>query len=252
MPGTPVHLAGFMNSLGFKRAVGLAPHENPPDPKELARIDNGQDGLDWILDHTGVNTGPGSPIIPGATLKPQDPRSLVRVRAAYDRGVRFLKFHAIVQRCDPLDAPSRRFFDLVAELGLAVISHTGGGFWDWPADDARAEVAFEMGKRNPKLKLLLAHAGCFWNVDGFETALRACEECPNLYLETTAVLTELGREKWSMALSRLGPNRIIYGNDYPWVTRESVNAEVAFLRSLAPDPKAADLMLGGNIERLVQ
>jgi len=266
IPGTPAHLAGFLKGAGFAQAVGLAPHENPPDPKELARLDTGEDGLEWLMGHPGVGVGPDAPIIPGATLKPQDPRSLVRVKTAYDRGVRFLKFHAIVMRCDPLDAESRRFFDLVQDLGMAVISHTGGGFWDWPTGHARIEVAFEMGKRHPKLKLLLAHAGCFWHVDGFETAVRACEECPSLYLETTAVLTELGREKWSMALSRLGPSRIIYGNDYPFVTRESVNEEVAFLRSLspgvargnawraslAPDPGSADLMLGGNIRKLIR
>jgi predicted TIM-barrel fold metal-dependent hydrolase len=249
IPGTSSHLAGFMKSVGFSRAVGLAPHESPPDPKELARIDSGQDNLDWLLAHPEVGFGPDSPIIPGATLKPQDPRSLARLRAAHARGVRFLKFHAIVMRCDPLDAQSRRFFDLAQELGLAVISHTGGGFWDWPADHARVEVAHEMGKRHPKLKLILAHAGCFWGVDGFETAIRACEECPGLYLETTAELTELGAEKWSKALARLGPSRIIYGNDYPFVTTQSINEEVKLIRSIAP--AAAELILGGNIQRLL-
>jgi len=251
IPGTPAHLVGFMKSLGFAQAVGLAPHESPPDPKELARIDTGEDGLEWLMKHPEVGVRPEAPILAGATLKPQDPRSLARLRTAYDRGVRVLKFHAIVQRCDPLDTASSRFWDLAAELGMAVIAHTGGGFWDWPADNARAEVAFELGKRHPKLKLIMAHAGCFWGVDGFETAIRACETCPHLYLETTAVLIEMGAEKWSKALARLGPSRIIYGNDYPFVTRDSVNEEVAILRSLARDQAAADLVLGGNMQRLI-
>jgi len=250
IPGTPAHLAGFMKALGFSQAVGLAPHEDPPDPQELARIGAGRDGLEWLMSHPGVGTGPTAPILPAATFKPQDPSSPARLRAAYDRGVRMLKVHTIVQRCNPLDATSDRYFALVAELGMAVIMHTGGGFWDWPSTDARAEVAFEMGRRHPKLKLILAHAGSFWKVDGFEASIRACEACPNLYLETTAVLTDMGAEKWSLALSRLGPTRIIYGNDYPWVTRESINAEVAILRSLAAGSEGADLMLGGNIRRL--
>ena len=252
IPGTAAHLAGFIRSVGFSQAIGLAPHENPPDPQELARIGAGLDGLEWLMGQPGIGTGPDSPILPAATLKPQDPASLARLKAAYDRGVRCLKVHAIVQRCNPLDADSTRYFSLVAELGMAVIMHTGGGFWDWPSTDARAEVAFELGKRHPKLKLLLAHAGSFWGVDGFETSIRACEECPNLYLETTAMLTEVEREKWATALSRLGPSLIIYGNDYPWVKRDSVNAEVTILRSLSPDPAGAELMLGGNIRRLIQ
>jgi len=134
---------------------------------------------------------------------------------------------------------------------MAVIMHTGGGFWDWPVDSARPEVALEIGRRHPRLKLIMAHAGCFQGMDGFETSIRACEECPNLFLETTAVLIDLGVEKWSQALARLGPSRIIYGNDYPFVTEESVKQEVGILRSLASDSASADLMLGGNIRRLI-
>ena len=251
IPGTAAHLAGFVKSLGFSRAVGLAPHENPADKKELARIDSAEDYLEWLLNQPGVSTRQDAVIIPGATLKPQDPESLVRLKSAHERGVRFLKFHAIVMRCDPLDNQSRKFFDLVSELGMTVISHTGGGFWDWPDTHSRIEAAHGMGKRHPKLKMLMAHAGSFWKVDGFEAAIRACEECPNLHLETTAVLTELGVEKWSEALSRLGPERIVYGNDYPWVTRESVEEEVGILRSISRNPADSALMLGGNITRLM-
>ena len=251
IPGTPAHLAGFLRSTGFEQAVGLAPHESPPDPKELARIDGGADNLEWLMQHPEVGVASGSPILPAATLKPQEPSSRERLRAAHRQGVRALKLHTIVMRCDPLDAASRRFFDLVQDLGVAVIMHTGGGFWDWPPDSARAEVAFEMGKRHPQLTLILAHAGSFWGVDGFETSIRAGEACPNLYLETTSVLTELGREKWGEACRRLGATRIIYGNDYPFVTRESVAEEVRILQSLSSDPADAALMLGGNICRLV-
>ena len=107
IPGTPGHLAGFMKSLGFSQAVGLAPHEDPPDPKELARIESGKDGLEWLLAHSEVDVAPEAAIIPAATLKPQDPRSLARLQSAYDRGFRIIKVHSIAMRCDPLSDASR-------------------------------------------------------------------------------------------------------------------------------------------------
>ncbi len=77
------------------------------------------------------------------------------------------------------------------------------------------EVCAELAKRHPHLSILMAHCGTYGGMEVFKEAVAACEAHSNLYLDATDALLNVGKERWKEALDRLGPERIIYGNDYP-------------------------------------
>ena len=52
-------------------------------------------------------------------------------------------------------------------------------------------------------------------------------------------------------IRRLGPGRIVYGNDYPWVTRESVRQELERVDTLVPRAAERALVMGGSLQALL-
>jgi predicted TIM-barrel fold metal-dependent hydrolase len=96
----------------------------------------------------------------------------------------------------------------------------------------------------------MAHCGTFGGTDGFDAAVAACEEHPGVYLETTAALLTVGPDRWGKALSRLGPERVTYGSDYPFTSLSRIEEELALLEELDLDAAGKARVLGGNLRGL--
>jgi len=80
-------------------------------------------------------------------------------------------------------------------------------------------------------------------VDG---AINVAREVANIYLETALV----GMPGYiRMAVDKVGPDRVIYGSDYPTGHPSSMLANVE-AANLKPADKA--LVLGGNLARLLR
>ena len=99
---------------------------------------------------------------------------------------------------------------------------------------------------------MMAHCGVFGQRHLFDEAVAAAAELPNVYLDTTAALIQVGPRRWADAIDRLGCRQIVYGNDYPWVTRESVERELRFLDNLGLAGAEREAILGGNLLGLVR
>ena len=250
IPGTSEHLERFMKACGFDRAQVLAPHESPANDRVVARVESGTDGLEWLLDQKHVGPDALALLLPAATIRPQLPDAVQRLEKARASGVRMLKFHPLIMQSDPLLPECAPFFKSAAEARMPMVYHTGSGSWGWTDEGGRPETCRELAKRYPDLIILLAHCGTFGGADGFQAALAACEKYPNLYLETSAALLPVGADLWKEALDRVGPRRVIYGNDYPWATRQRIEQQMAFIDLLGLDAEGKTRILGQNLKEL--
>ena len=127
-------------------------------------------------------------------------------------------------------------------------------------------AAAKLAGRNEALTLILDHLGkppigtkrmAPWRAD-----LRALAEHPNVHAKFSGLVTEADWERWSpaelrplfeVALEAFGPERLIFGSDWPVcrvAAEYSTVAQVAFdfTEALSPTERAG--LLGGNAARL--
>jgi predicted TIM-barrel fold metal-dependent hydrolase len=254
LPGSAEHLYRFMRACGFEQAQAIAPFEKPIAATAQSAIDG--DGLAWLLGQPHVGVEAESPLLPTATMNPQAPGALDKLRRACAAGVRMLKFHPLIVGFDVL-SPACEPFLAAAERGrLPVTYHTGKDEgWGAVCDCVSPEACGELARRHPRLPILMAHCGTFGgDADfirtAFAEAARQCQAHPNLYLEATAALLSVGEGPWRDAAARLGPERIVYGRDYPWTSVQMVRDDVAFLGRIGLGEPGLRLALGGNLQRL--
>lgn len=250
VPGTGEHLVRFIQACGFDRAQALSPYDPPAAASANAVMPPGREGLDWLLEQPHVGTDDDSPIIPAATIAPDHPRAVDRLRTALARGVRFLKIHPLVNRSNTLDPACDPFYELASNTRLSAVYHTGGPHWDWPDTCSRPDACAKIAERFGGFRILMAHCNTFRDPEGFDDALDACEKFPNLYLDVTCALLDVGRDRWMRAIDRVGPARVIYGTDYPWCSTESVEQEGEFIDSLGLAADDVARILGGNLMEL--
>lgn len=118
----------------------------------------------------------------------------------------------------------------VAEpLGLPMVFHSGYA----PADPAGF---LRLARRFPSVPIVLKHMGYQLAQD----AIIAAREASNIFLETSA--------NWPVwirhALRKLGPERILYGSDAPFMTPDIEMAKITMLPGLTDAAK--EKILGGN------
>jgi predicted TIM-barrel fold metal-dependent hydrolase len=252
IPGTVEHLIKFAQACGFSQAVAISPVESPPDLSVNARIDSGENGLDWLLGQPGAGTDKGSQLIPAAAIYPQKPGAGRKVQDATRKGVRLLKVHPLIMRCETLNPECTEFFMEAEKARMPIIYHTGGGDWNWDSSSADPEVCGQLAARYPELPILMAHCGVFGGINLFDNALKACREHSNIYLDITAALLPLGKDKWKKAIEDVGIDRIIYGNDYPWISAARIDEELELINTLSLSTLDREKILGDNLIRLIK
>ena len=116
-----------------------------------------------------------------------------------------LKFLASYHKVALTDPRYRRAWEFADERGLLVLSHTWGG----SSFDGPAQVG-AMARRYKRLTLLAGHS---FHAD-WDAAVGIARECPNVYLELTAVLDDRGAVEKLAA--NVGSERMLFGTDLPW------------------------------------
>ncbi len=119
--------------------------------------------------------------------------------------------------------------EVAAAHGLPMVYHSGYA----PADPAGF---LRLARRFPTVPIVLKHMGYQLAQD----AIVAAREAENIYLETSA--------NWPMwirhALRQLGPERILYGSDAPFMTPDVEMAKITMLPGLTDSAK--EMILSGN------
>jgi uncharacterized protein len=176
-------------------------------------------------------------LIPWAYVDPwHHPKPRESIDKLKDQGFVGIKLRPVSLRYTLAD---RRLIDPIVEAGihhrLLISMHTGD---DPSATPLQVE---EMAHAFPEATFLMVHAG--FRVLSHE-AIRVARRCPNVYLDETAGTSLQLRE----ALDAIGPNRIIYGSDSPFM---DTRVELKRFRTVTNDESVLAATLGGNILRLL-
>jgi predicted TIM-barrel fold metal-dependent hydrolase len=177
-------------------------------------------------------------LIPYCAVNPWERNSVDVVRQCITEwGFKGLKLHPTIngyhladpELVDPL-------FKLADELNFPIIVHGASDLYNSPPEFAL------MAMRFPRVKLMMAHMGFFWSVD---QAISFAGQFENLYLETSrAPIFEV-----QTAVRRLGPHKVIWGTDSPFVDYEF---EFRKMERSTPDKDGYASIVGGNIARLLK
>lgn len=154
----------------------------------------------------------------------------------YKEGFKGLKLHPTLcgfrlsdhKLVDPL-------FEITQAYGGIIIVHGSADLYNCPLEFDR------MARRFPKVPLLMAHCGFFWE---WELAIELAQENDNLYLETSRVP---GFET-SKIIEKLGAEKVIWGTDGPFCDYEW---EYKKIERYAKNEHDFDMIMGGNIAGLL-
>jgi uncharacterized protein len=143
-------------------------------------------------------------------------------------GLRGLKLHAV---------PSSEMLEVVAELQIPILMHP-----------PQVGDCLEVVRTHPRIDFILAHLGSFASKDWQEhvRAIEAAKHLPNLYLETSSVVFFPYLER---AVQELPAEKLLFGSDGPLV---DPRVELFKIRLLKLPPEKEELVMGGNIRRLLR
>lgn len=178
-------------------------------------------------------------LIPFCAVNPWDGKAAVDElrRCVVDLGFKGVKLHPTLHGYH-LSDPSlvNPLFDAADQLRIAVITHGAADLFNSPLECAA------IARRFPRVPLLIAHMGMFWSVD---QAIQCAGEVKNLFLEVSRVPAF----EIATAVRELGPERVIYGTDSPFVDYEQ---EFARMKRVVASKDGYDLIMGGNIARILR
>ena len=137
-----------------------------------------------------------------------------------------------------LDPIARR----AGELKIPILQHT---YWrtigNRPGESSPADMA-ELATRHPTVPMIAAHTGNDW-----EHGVRAIRATENVFAEICGSDPTAGMVE--MAVRELGAERVMYGSDFGG---RSFASQLAKVHGADVDDSAKRLILGGNVERVLQ
>ncbi len=161
---------------------------------------------------------------------------------SHEAEVAGIKIHPSLERMKVTDDGWTPFLRWADERRKPVIIHSGR--WQ---EMASWRFCLDVAERHPQASIITAHLG-----GDLPTLQQDCSEemrvraLPNAYLGTESI-----REYYSLriALDRLGPERILFGSDYPlgWPS-----AYLGVLDGARPTGQEREMVLGGNLLRLIE
>jgi hypothetical protein len=164
----------------------------------------------------------------GASINPYRRDAIQRLETAAADGAVLVKWLPPIQNIDPSDKRVIPFYNMLRQLGLPLLTHTGAesSFTrskDELGDPERLRLPLSLG-----VTVIAAHAACNGRSHGernYERFLRLCREYPNLYADISA-LTQLNRlgQLSRVLKQRELRGRLLYGTDMPLINMGIVSS----------------------------
>jgi uncharacterized protein len=162
-------------------------------------------------------------LIPFGSVDPYRLDAAARVRRlAEDFGVRGFKFHPTVQNFDPSDTRFYPLYELIQELRLPVVFHTGqtgigaglpGGFGlklrlsnPLLLDDVAADF--------PALQIVMAHPSVPWQ----DEALAVATHKANVWIDLSGWSPRYFPQNLVRQANSLLQDKVLFGSDFPLIT----------------------------------
>jgi uncharacterized protein len=182
-----------------------------------------------------------------SALSPDENVEHLREMAA--RGARGVKLHPVAQRFEPGDPRMRPVYDACEQLGLVVLSHTGSAKGSEPFAEPGAFAG--VLEQHPRLTVVLAHLGG----GSWRQTLDLAKAFPAVAFDLCEIIEWTGAPKAPTAeeLARLireiGPERVMFGTDFPWYDLDRTVELVMGLPLLSAAEK--EQILGANAAGLL-
>jgi len=193
-------------------------------------------------------------------IHPSMPNADEELARLSSRGVRALKLSSFTQKFDLDSEENHRLFRRIRKHNLQVghrffvvldtfyqadrFFNTAREFITTPEKLGRLAAQF------PEIDFVAAHMGGL--AAPFEEIVRNFAPRSNVYLDTSNAAHILARQECIRLVALHGPDRILFGTDWPWFGHAD---EVAFIRGLLQEagltPEEQSKILGGNIARLL-
>ena len=250
LPGSVEHLRALASRLGFDRVMAISPSEVPPG-RATARIDEGADGLAWLAQRAKHDAD----ILLFANLNPDNKRSPDRVAKAHEDGFTGVKLHPVIGQFAIDAARDSVFYGVLNTLRMPLLIHTGviPHLQPWPISEHHPFRIDALANKYPNIPVVLAHGG---GRPFCREVLAVMQANENTYLDLTHVLDR--KYAWHIPLDdlqaffdQIGPERIIYGTDYPWYRPDDLARDLEVLKSLGVDRSALDMLMGGTFLKLL-
>lgn len=139
-------------------------------------------------------------------LNPRDPNAIEELKRCMDHpGMRGVKFHSWKHGYYPDNNMALdKIIDEIAKYDVPILTHTGTPSLALPQQWA------QVAKRHSNVKFIFAHIGY---LDYGYGCVECAKELPNVWVDTCGQVEIQVIEK---ALKDLGPDRIIWGTDWPY------------------------------------
>ena len=187
--------------------------------------------------------GAGDRLLLAASVHPGDPEGVEKLRGYAARGARVVKLHPTAQRFFP-DAPETYpIYEECSRLGLPVLFH-GGRAGIEPSYTHQFAVMrhYEGAFRDfPGVQFVLGHSGARDVGDAIPLARQYSNVWMDVHGQGVTVLNQL--------IEQVGPDRLLYGTDWPFYHLAATLAKVLLVTRDRTDIR--DAILRGNALRLL-
>jgi hypothetical protein len=174
-------------------------------------------------------------------LNPAHPASFLQEemeRCIVAGGMRGIKLWVAVKATDPrLDAVMER----AGELGVPVLHHAWYKATGEVANESTPAEVATLARRFPAVTVIMAHLG-----GGRERGVLDVADCANLLVDTSGSQPEAGMVEY--AVRRLGPERVIFGSDWPI---RDFGTQVGRVLGACLTSEERELIFRGNAARLL-
>lgn len=213
------NLLAEMDRLGIRRTVVHAidmGFEEDDDPTG-----------DW-LDAVEA-AGAADRLIVFGSVHPQYADAKARIAAWKKRGIRGLKVHPTMQRIAPDDPSCQHLYEACDELDLPVFYHCGrtGVELSYMQPFAEGPRYRQPPKDFPNVTFVMGHSGAIMD---WQAAMDIAKECPNVLMD----LHGQGVSTIETMIRELGPERLMYGTDWPFYPEAAMLARVLHVTRADP------------------
>ena len=231
--GTAAGLAGSMAAAGVDLSIVLPVATSP---RQVARIN---ESAARNNEHT-AETG----LFSFGCIHPDCENWREELDRIAALGLKGVKLHPDEQMIDLADKKMYPVYDLISDLGLPVVIHTG--FDPFSPDHAHAspDQILKVRADFPKLRLILAHLGGYLDWDAAEELLAG----KGMPMDTALETAGLPPEQAVRIIRKNGSENVFLGSDSPWATTAHA---LDYLLKLPLTDREKELIMGENAARLL-
>ena len=234
--GTIECLKEWMKKLNIQKAVVFSLSAGGIEPNE------------WLLRNLKGERN----LFPFVTINPTEKNSAERLEQFIKQGFVGVKIHPPVMKAG-IDEPSAEpFYEVAEKAKMPLLFHTG--VHGWYLCKYMPILLDNVAQKHPSLPIIIEHTG---GTAFFFQALAVLQNNENCYAGIAQTRRKesywyLPHEYISILLRTIGPTRIIYGADYPFNDFNMIKEDIITIRSWKISEKKKEMILGGNISKLVE